>query len=530
MSEIAVLPYRSDAPAERQAIITNERQLGDLVEECRYALIRQNTPRPILFARGGAPVHIVTDEDGRKTISFVAPADLSRYLTSAADFFTVAHTRQGDFFTPAHPPTRAISVLPADLMEESILPPIISVAEAPILRADGTVVTEHGYDEPTRTFYAPSPGLIVPPIPPNPTCDEVRAAVAVIDDVIGEFPWRNQSSKANAFAMLLTPSARPAIKGCAPIGLVDGTSPGTGKSLFVEVGSRINTGFPAAMRAVPSTSDEWRKGLTAIIQAGNSLCIFDNLDDELKSGHLAEAVSGELWSDRILGFTEERRIPQRTTFIVTGNSIRLGGDLSRRCYWIRLDAGVPLPWLRDTPYRHKDLKLYVTANRGRLLAALLTMATAWFVAGQPKPSISSIGGFEEWTRVIGGILEHSGIEGFLGNREQMYREGNPSEAQWTAFLSILANHFGDRLFTTAELLQKTVGNRVVFGSGTVAPGAMPDDIIPDELEIPIAKSSTKSIGRALLAKLDRYYGDHKITKGPDKNGSSTWKIVRSQSK
>jgi hypothetical protein len=522
----------SQAPPERQEIITNERQLLELVEDCRVALIRQNLSQPVLFARGGVPVHIITDEYGRKTISSVTPADFSRYLTTAADFFTTSRTKQGDFQTPSHPPNRAISVIPADLMEESILPPLVSVTEVPILRADGTVVTQPGYDEPTRTLYAPSPGLIVPPIPRNPNRDEVRAAVAVIDDVIGEFPWRDQASKANAFAMLLTPCTRSSIKGCVPIALVDATSPGTGKSLFVEVGSRINTGFAAAMRAVPSTNDEWRKALTAIIQAGYSLCIFDNLTEVLKSGHLSEAVSGELWSDRILGVTEERRIPQQTTFIATGNSIRLGGDLSRRCYWIRMDAGIPRPWLRDahTPYRHKDLKLYVSASRGRLLAALLTMATAWFAASQPKPSISSIGGFEEWTRVVGGILEHSGIADFLGNREQMYQEGNASEAQWTAFLSILGNHFGNRLFTTSELLNKIVSHRGGISPSVAAPGAMAEDLIPDELEAPIAKPSPKGIGRALLAKLDRYYGDHKITKGPAKNGSATWKIVRNQSK
>jgi len=111
------------------------------------------------------------------------------------------------------------------------------------------------------------------------------------------------------------------------------------------------------------------------------LTIFDNLDDTLKSPYLAQAVTSEIWTDRILGITEDALLHQRTVFIVSGNNIALGGDLPRRCYWIRMDANMPRPWLGRS-FRHADLKGWVSDNRGRLLAALLTMAAH----GMPRAS------------------------------------------------------------------------------------------------------------------------------------------------
>jgi hypothetical protein len=125
--------------------------------------------------------------------------------------------------------------------------------------------------------------------------------------------------------------------------------------------------------------DEWRKTLTATIRTGQCLTIFDNVDQVLNSASLALALTTSTWTDRVLGFTELVTLPQRTVFVATGNNIVLGGDLARRCYWIRLDAQCSEPW-RNRQFRHPDLRAWVRENRGRLLSASLTLARAWFVA------------------------------------------------------------------------------------------------------------------------------------------------------
>ena len=44
-----------------------------------------------------------------------------------------------------------------------------------------------------------------------------------------------------------------------------------------------------------------------------------------------------------------------------------------------------------------------------LLAALLTIASAWYVAGQPKANVPVIGSFEDWCIKIGSILSFAEV-------------------------------------------------------------------------------------------------------------------------
>ena len=61
---------------------------------------------------------------------------------------------------------------------------------------------------------------------------------------------------------------------------------------------------------------------------------------------------------------------------------------------------------------------WVRANRGRLVAACLTLCRAWIAAGRPRGT-RSIGSYEAWAQVMGGVLGVAGIEGFLGNLDEM---------------------------------------------------------------------------------------------------------------
>ena len=498
----------------RIGIQTNLRQLREVVYDCHRALLLNNNP-PTLFARGGAPVYIMPDEDGRKVIAPVTPAYLTYLLTQAANF----HQKTMEVNRAVHPPQKAVTTLLAMTINEWNLPNLVSLSETPILRPDGSIVDQPGYDPETRTVYSPCPGLEIPPIPDDPTWDDIAGAIEVIDDAIGEFPFVDAASTVNAYAMLLTPTVRPVIYGCVPLALVNAKNPGTGKSLLMEVASRIHTGSAAPMKAIPADGDEWRKSLSAAILAGNSLTMFDNLDAILKSGHLSQAITCERWTDRKLGITEEMNLPQRTTFIVSGNNIRLGGDLGCRCYWINLDRDVPQPW-RGVTYKHPNLKLWVMENRGQLLCALLTLARAWFRAGKPKADCIVLGNFESWCETIGGILSYAGLDGFLANADEMYAQGDVQENQWKHFLAALTVVFGEG-FTVNELVREAGLKRAALVDGVETTLA---ELMPDELD----KSNTRSIGRVFLGKQGRYFGNCKLVQTGQTGGVAKWKVVMSK--
>jgi hypothetical protein len=64
--------------------------------------------------------------------------------------------------------------------------------------------------------------------------------------------------------------------------------------------------------------------------------------------------------------------------------------------------------------------------------------------------VAPIGSFENWTIVIGGILEHAEVEGFLANAEERYRQADTESVEWETFLLALRETF-EYPFTVAAI-------------------------------------------------------------------------------
>ena len=69
-------------------------------------------------------------------------------------------------------------------------------------------------------------------------------------------------------------------------------------------------------------------------------------------------------------------------------------------------------------YENKDLVGYVLEHRWDIVAELAGMVTRFADAGCPLWSGTSTR-FPRWCEIIGGILEHSGFKGFLGNLDDL---------------------------------------------------------------------------------------------------------------
>lgn len=127
------------------------------------------------------------------------------------------------------------------------------------------IVCKPGYDAITRTFYAPTGELEGLNVPERQTAEDVTAAGRLIEECIGEFPYVDQASRANAFALFISPEVRPAIDGCTPIGVCEAPMAGTGKTLLAKVISMKTTGGPAAMKVAPAREEDWKKELMSIL-------------------------------------------------------------------------------------------------------------------------------------------------------------------------------------------------------------------------------------------------------------------------
>jgi len=91
-------------------------------------------------------------------------------------------------------------------------------------------------------------------------------------------------------------------------------------------------------------------------------------------------------------------LPVKASFLASGNNVRLAGDMPRRYYRVPLDAKCTTPFLRTGPepgrnFTIDDLKSWTQQHRVELLAPLLTLVRAWYLAGKPKPKIKPLGSF-----------------------------------------------------------------------------------------------------------------------------------------
>ncbi|HZC19722.1 MAG TPA: hypothetical protein VE225_08405, partial [Rubrobacteraceae bacterium] len=230
-----------------------------------------------------------------------------------------------------------------------------------------------------------------------------------------------------------------------------------------EIVSHIAIGGAAEIMSPVAHEEEARKQITATLMLGRPIILLDNVGGKLSSHALSRALTSTTWSDRILGHSKMATLPQRAIWIATGNNLKIGGDLPRRCYRIFMDAKMARPWERDPQsFTHPNILSWVGDNRGELLSALLTIARNWFAAGRPKWSGRPLGTFEGWSVTLGGMLESAGIVGFLDNQPEVYdRVADDGSEEWEEFLTAWHETYGEEAITVKKLLEDLDGNQVL---------------------------------------------------------------------
>ena len=195
---VAQVGERRDSTPE---IWVGARQLPVITAEALAALQSANEP-PELFARSGRMVIVVRDERNRHVIGELSESGLRGRLARSGFYFKL--NRDGNRIE-CSPPLDVVKDLLALPPADWGFPPLEALAEAPFLRPDGTICDQPGYDPRTCLFYAPAPGLQWPEIPEAPTRDHADAALELLDSAIGDFPFVDDGSRANALASILTP-------------------------------------------------------------------------------------------------------------------------------------------------------------------------------------------------------------------------------------------------------------------------------------------------------------------------------------
>jgi hypothetical protein len=506
---------RSDSsqPDDFPVIVVSNRQQRDVTGEAIAALAANNDPEH-LFVRAGSLARLRSADSDAGAAAIIDPVtvDVIRCLMSqSADY--IKYTSKGDELSVYPPVDNAKDVLAWGIWP---FPPLDSVVASPIVRPDGTIVSEPGYDKSTRLYYIPEDGFSLPDIPDKPSPLQIGEAKKLIFDVIADFPFISEADRANAIGMMLTPMLRSAIKGCVPFAIINAPQPGSGKGLLVRTINILTTGRDASMMTAPSVKEEWRKAITTHLMNGATFITIDNVESKLYDENLATVLTLSYWTDRVLGTNKSINVPNRACFVATGNNIKLGGDIPRRCYWVTINPQTSRPELRSG-FRHSDLLAYVREHRGELVAALLTLVRGWYATGCPVPSCPIVGSFEQWSKTVGGVLESAGITGFLANAEERRSAACDDENGWLGFLEALHFEFEDQEFTTQEV------ERMLENNDRLA-SALPDWLMDDR-----QKKSTfvRKLGKAFSKYEGKCYGekDFHIARGSGlRHKVALWKV------
>lgn len=160
--------------------------------------------------------------------------------------------------------------------------------------------------------------------------------------------------------------------------------------------------------------DELKKKITALLIGGPMFACFDNVKGRVQNSAVEACLTTGLYLDRLLGKSEMVRIPSQAIWIITGNNLEFGTEMIKRAVKGELNVHMENPELR-TGFKHVDLKLWVEANRGKLLGSVYAILGRWVSLGMPKAEkMAPMGGFEAYRTAMGGVMEMLEIDG-LGN-------------------------------------------------------------------------------------------------------------------
>jgi len=471
-----------------------------VADEAVIALSRH----PGVYQRGGALVYVVADQSPLRGItrpagaSRIAPLPLPtlrEYLSGAAVWTTDGE----DGPKVVHVPTTCVQAVAARGQWMG-LRALEGIVDCPMLRSDGSVIEEPGYDEATGVIYTPSRKY--PAVPKAPTHQDAQTAIAKLADLFCDFPFRTPAHASAAIAALLTPLAVYAFGGPKPLFLFDANTAGAGKGKCVSIISEVVAGRPIAVMAPVEDDAEQRKRITALAIEGATLVLIDNIVGNLGGPSMDAALTATEWSDRILGSSTTVKLPLAITWYATGNNVALVGDMQRRVLHVRLESPEANPEDR-VGFRHENVEAYARTHRAELVTAALTVLRAYVLAGRPRHGLAPWGSFSGWSDTIRGAIVWCGLADPAETRQELRAEADFTAGALRGLIAgwpEVAKRYGGHCTAAQALRELDRDDRDAFGSQRpVAYAALREALAELIASAPGKLPSTRQLGNTLRA-------------------------------
>jgi hypothetical protein len=373
-----------------------------------------------LYQRGRQLVQVIRSENASDSGSLaqaskepqivaVPKSNLRTMLTRHCSFLKVK-LRSGEVeldnegqpvLIPAHPPEWAVNTL----FDQPVwpIPSLDAVVESPVFLRSGRILQQPGYDPRSGLFYSPDSKLDMPLISEEPDSSEIEEAKDLIEEVVCDFPFENDSHRSGWFAGVLSYLCRWAYTDGTPLFLINKSAPGIGGSRLSEAAMLICAGRKGKLYTVAADNQQEKKQIDEVALNGNLLVYIDNISESAPfgTGELDKALTQDVWDCSVKYKDGTFRQPLLCVWWANGCNVqyRRGVDTFRRTQMIRLISKLERPQER-TDLRHPDLLDWVAKNRGKILWAFLTLVRSYHNAGCPQHSLKTWGGFESWGRIV----------------------------------------------------------------------------------------------------------------------------------
>jgi putative DNA primase/helicase len=509
----------SGASAQARVLPTIRLTAGQLprsVKEAERAVLASGAP---VFARAGSLVRPVSETvdaagGGKAKVTYLRAFTPDSFVVTLAEsaIFQRYDGRRRAWVDIDPPPALVRAVLSND--GKWAFPKVAGVIMTPTLRPDGSLIDTPGYDPSTELYLSGT--LQLPPISPQPTRGEALDALATLKDLFSEFPFKTALDCSVAVAALLSALLRGSMP-TAPIVLVTANESSTGKSFLVNTIAAVVTGRRCPASLPGRTREETEKVVGAIVLSGAQIMLLDNLTQDISDETLCIASEQAVVRVRILGRSEAPDCECRMAMFATGNNVGFRSDMVRRGLVCELETGVERPERRA--FKHNPLRR-ISADRGKFVAAALTIVLAHIAAGAPQ-TLTPLASYEEWSARVREPLVWLGEPDPVDSQEKSRAEDQDRNdirelfTLWPSYMLVGAPYTAARIVELAE------------GQGTS--GFVPDDLKMFLLRIAEARRkpgaiSHERLGHWLRKISGRRSGKHYLERGRDRTNVATFAL------
>jgi putative DNA primase/helicase len=432
-------------------VISGERHLA--TDQAISALVQARVP---LFQRGFGLVTVAevtaknADGEPFPVPGIVNPTSpmLARTLAQVANW--TRYDARAKKNVAIDPPSAIVQQILA-MVGEWPFAPLTGIIQCATLRRDGSLLDQDGYDDRTGLVLVNS--LVMPTIAAEPTREDAEDALELLSGLIEECPFVDDSSRAVALSMILTPVLRAAME-AAPMHLVTAPLAGTGKSYLADIAAMIATGDRCAVKAASPDPEETEKRLIGSALEGRTIINLDNCRELLQGDFLCQITERPVLSLRALGSSEMHRINNSFVCFANGNNVTVAEDMVRRTIRCALDANLEHPETRE--FDGNPLAA-IRRNRGKYIAACLTIPRAYIAAkNRPKP-LPPLVSFEDWSSLVRDPLVWLKCGDPVVSQKSL-REDDPRKVETIAVFEAWKAAVGlgiEQRYTTREIIDKT---------------------------------------------------------------------------